>query len=49
MVVGKGGLITVARPWCASVLGLQGLEWDKLAGGPCLSQGPREGPKASPP
>lgn len=38
-----------SRPWSASVLGLQGLEWDKLAGGPFTSQGPHEGPKASPP
>lgn len=32
MVVGKGDL-TTARAWSACVLGPQGLEWGKLAGG----------------
>lgn len=49
MVVGEGDLITVAGPWPASVLGLQGLEWEKLAGGPFTSQGPHAGPEASQP
>lgn len=48
MVVGKGDLTTVARPWSASVLGLQGLEWGKLASGPFFSQGSHEGLEASP-
>lgn len=48
MVLGKGDVKRVARPWSASVLGPQGLEWGELASGPFLSQGPQEGPEASP-
>lgn len=47
-MVGKSGLTRVARPWSASVLGPQGLEWSKLAARPFISQGLHEGPEASP-
>ena len=47
-MVGKGDLKRVTRLWSASVLGPQGLEWGELANGPFTSQGPHEGPEASP-
>lgn len=48
-MVGKGNLKKrVARPWSAPLLGPQGLEWDELASGSFLSQGPHESSKASP-